>query len=137
MSVDGKIAELILRIQNASDGGKRLCPLVTNTRSYRDNCAGYAQKDNLLIEAINIISKTRNNWKYSVTKDSQGIADYIVYFQTRIMSEKVQISFHSFDSSLSRYVKNSFRIPWDHGCSRDSAIAAYTYYTQGSYGVEE
>ena len=138
MSIDGKIAELILRTQNASDGGKGgLYSLVTNTRSYRDNCAGYGQKDNLLIEAIRLIVKTHNNWKYAVTKDRQGIANYIVYFQTRIMGEKVQISFHSFDNSLSRYVKKSFRIPWDHGCSRDSAVAAYTYYTQGSYGVDE
>lgn len=137
MKIDGKIAELILRTQNASDGGKHFGCFYGSTRGIRDNCAGYPQKDLFMVKAIELIAKNHKvcHWKYSVTRtrDDYGYGCWIVYFQTRINGEKVQISFHTFNSTIDRYVKNSHRIKWDHGCSRDSAVTAYEYYTCGNY----
>ena len=140
MTLNGKIVELVLRTQNASDGGKRkkgqnIMVISDTRRGIRDNCGGYATKDNLMILAIEMIAKNHTDWKYAVKigKDQNGHTSFIVYFQTKIMGEKVQISFHSFNNNLRKYVNNSFRIKWDHGCSRDSAVYAYNYYTCGYY----
>lgn len=135
MNIDGKIAELILRTQNASDGGKNIS-YFKSQKARRDNLAGYAAKDKFLLLAINMIARNNSNcnWKYAVVQcnDFYNPA-FIVYFQTNIDCEKVQISFHSFNSDLQKYLKKSFRIKWDSGYSRESAEYAYSYYTNGQY----
>lgn len=129
MSINGKIAELVLRTQNASDGGKHKAYFVVGRRPGRDNCAGYPQKDRLLITTLGLIARGGSNWKYAVVPCRQyANPAYIVYFETRIAGEKVQVSFHSFNRELSRYTRNSFRIKWDEKDSRDSAVRAYRHY---------
>ena len=136
MNNNAKIAELILRIQNASDGGKNM-RFFESQKSATDNKAGYPQKDKLILEAIRLItsSKRNNDWKFAVTRSAvNGNNCFIVYFQTRINGEKVQISFHSFNRELARFIGRSFRIKWDHANSRESAVIAYNHYVpNGKY----
>ena len=136
MSVNSKIAELILRTQNASDGGKNIF-VMDSKKAIRDNCGGYATKDKLLLLAIEMIARNKGKckWKYAVVEanDQNGYNSIIVYFQTQIEGEKVQISFHSFNFDLRRFATNSFRIKWDRGDSRDSAIYAYKHFCNGNY----
>lgn len=129
MSINSRIAELILRTQNASDGGKDIIAVTNNSRGRRDNAAGYEVKDKFIKLAIDMIARNNTNWKYAV----RYCGDYkkpcwIVYFQTKINDEKVQISFHTFNETFRRFTGRSFRIPWDGGDSRKSAIRAYKYY---------
>lgn len=134
MATDKKIAEAILRAQTASDGGKGKKYLVCSKRSRRDYYAGYNAKDRHIMTAINLINSGHSNYKFAVFRDTQRVAKYIIYFQTVINGEKVQISFHSFDSSLERFLDKSFRIKWDRRNSRDSAVKAYRYYvSNGEY----
>ena len=127
MSVDSKIAEYILRAQNASDGGKGIDALVASRKSRRDNCAGYSVKDKYILCAMKLIISGDTAFKFAVTPDKEGIANYIVYFETKIGYEKLQVSFHTY-RNFSRYVNNSFRMKWDHASSRDSAQRMYDYY---------
>lgn len=133
-NVNGEIAELILRAQCGSDGGKKIINLVDTKKSIRDSYAGYAAKDRFVKTAIEMISRNKSDFQYAVTRDHQGIAYYIVYFQTKVDGEKVQTSFHSFDTSLGKYTKNSFRIKWDKKSSREAAVKMYIQYNpNGKY----
>ena len=135
MNINSRIATLILRSQNASDGGKHIDTLVTNRRSYRDNIAGYCVKDKYIIETICLISGHNTDFKYSVQKDHDGVAYYLVYFEVRINGEKFQVSFHSYNHELLRFINRGFRMKWDHGDSRWSAMQIYRHYVpNGEYG---
>ena len=127
MNKNAKIALDILRAQNASDGGKRIIELVDSKRSYRDNCAGYGVKDLLIQDAIKLICSGNTAFRFSVTRDKDEVANFIVYFETRIYGKKYQVSFHTF-ADMDKYVANSFRIKWDRGVSRHSAQVIYRHY---------
>lgn len=128
-SRDAKIAELVLRTQNASDGGKGIDDLVNSARSVTDNKAAYVQKDRLLLATIELINGGKSNWRFAVADCGDfSRRCWIVYFQTRINGEKVQVSFHTFNGEVERFRRNSFRIKWDHGDSRESAQLAYKFY---------
>lgn len=136
MSVNSKIAAHIVRAQAASDGGKGKAYNWHNSQKAKtDNNAGYAHKDPAILAAINLINCCKSNWKYAV----KNCYDYnrpawTIYFETRIEGEKIQISFHSFNSTFSKYVNNSFRTKWDEKDSHESAIFAYKYYAdKGKY----
>lgn len=130
--IDKEIAELILRCQNASDGGKGITELVSKGKSVRDNRHGYEGKDDFLFLVISMISKGKSDFRFAVTDG--GITPYLTYLETRINGKKFQVSFHSYDSRLERFKGKSFRIKWDHGSSRDSAIAIYRhYFPNGNY----
>ncbi len=128
-----KIAELILRAQTASDGGKDIS-WNTSRKAKRDNSAGYWHKDKFVSEAIRLILTTENDFKFAVVKDKEGKANFIVYFSTKVDGENYQVSFHSFNGKLARYCKKSFRISWDHWDSRESAKIIYRHYVpEGRY----
>ena len=133
--INKKIAELIVRAQNASDGGKHLYPLINSRRAYRDNCVGYRQKDKMILTAIKLIvaNKGKCDFKFAVVDDVERVAYYIVYFETKVNGEKVQVSFHSFDYHLRDFLTNSFRIKWDRKDSRKSAMLIYNAYSYGDY----
>lgn len=138
MNVNAKIASLILRAQNASDGGKNINVLSSVRRGYRDNAAGYGQKDVLIMNALTTICSTKSSFKFSVQKDSERVAYFLVYFETRIDGRKYQVSFHSYDERLRRFTKNSHRMKWDRGNSRESAANIYRHYVpNGTYLMEE
>ena len=134
MNKNAKVATLLIRAQCSSDGGKGNYTLVASRRSHRDNCAGYGNKDVMILDALRLISQGGTKFKYSVICDPQGVADYIVYFETRINGEKLQVSFHSFNPELEKYVRNSFRIKWDHSIARIAAVKIYTHFVaNGQY----
>ena len=133
-NIDKEIAELILRAQNASDGGKGIMELVSKGKSVRDNRRGYTGKDQFVFLAISMIVKGKSSFRFAVTDGE--ITPYLVYFETRISGKKFQVSFHSFDERLERFQGKSFRIKWDHGSSRDSAVAIYRHYCpHGQYAI--
>lgn len=134
-NIDARIATLILRAQNASDGGKHKHILICNERSYRDNCAGYGNKDVLVYEALNLIVRNRKNCNFKFSVTYGGVTPYLVYFETRINCEKFQVSFHSKDRRLRKFMSNSFRMKWDALDSRESAVRIYEHYVpNGEYG---
>ena len=135
MNKNARVATLILRAQCGSDGGKGKNFLVNNKRSHRDNCAGYACKDVCIYSALNLIVQGGTSFKFSVKRDGE-LALYLVYFETRVNGEKLQVSFHSYDSRLSRFSKNSFRMKWDMRGSRMSAIRIYSHYVKNGEYVD-
>lgn len=137
MAVNKKVAELILRAQNASDGGKNIDSLVlcTSEKTYRDNKHGYTGKDMFIMKAIEMIARNRKNtnFRYSVVYDGE-VAKYLVYFDTTINGKKYQVSFHSFDNDLERFVRKSFKTEWDKKDSRKAASEIYkAYFPNGRY----
>lgn len=131
-TLNKRIAETILRAQNASDGGKRIDLLVGSRKAYRDNCAGYRAKDKFIRIALRMIAGNpgKTDFRFAVVYDKENVADFLVYFECRnhANGEKRQVSFHSFDASLSHYVRKSFRMKWDHADSRQSACDIYGWF---------
>ena len=80
-NINVRISELILRAQNASDGGKGIDELVSSRKSYRDNCAGYAHKDRFVYLAVSMIASNKTDFRFAVTEDKDCVADFIVYFE--------------------------------------------------------
>lgn len=135
MTINGKIATLLLRAQNSSDGGKHKHIIINNRRSYRDNAAGYQSKDSFVWEAIDLICRNRKSCDFKFAVTDGHITPYLIYFETIINDKKLQVSFHSYDSRLSKFRKNSFRMKWDKADSRESALEIYhNYVKNGKYG---
>ena len=133
--INKKIASLLIRTRNCSDGGKdRMCMNPVSRTAKRDNCHGYRGKEDYLLLAINMISRNRKTvaFKYAVvynTEDDYYNAPlYIVYFSTHINGVPYQISFHSYDLRLERYVRKSFRIKWDRENGLESVKKIYSHY---------
>ena len=87
------------------------------------------------MEAIKLIAAHRADCDFKFVVTDGGVAPYLVYFETRIDGQKYQVSFHSFNHQLRRFMRNSFRCKWDRKDSRESALAIYWYYVpNGEYG---
>ncbi len=89
-----------------------------------DRCYCYGQKDLYIIKAINgILSGKNRDIRFYVTKCTE-INSYLVYFNFKIGAERRQISFHSFNNKLNRYLNGSqpCKTHWDKKSSRDAAI---------------
>ena len=133
--VNKKIAELILRAQNASDGGKLFSVISFSRKGLKDNHIGYKTKDACIAQAINLISKTgrQSAFRYFVTDDKTAAAYFMVYFETRVNGQKYQVSFHSYDNNLVKYVQKR-HTKWDQKDSRDSAVIIYRHFVpNGQY----
>ena len=133
-NVNKEIAELLLRCQNASDGGKCIRMLCSSKKSVTDNSHGYRAKDTFIMLMLGMIAdkNSESDFRFAVTPGD--CTPYLVYIQTRIDGKKYQVSFHSLDRRLERFMRKSFRIKWDHGNSRDSAITIYKHYVpNGTY----
>ena len=136
-NINAKIAETILRAQNASNGGKfnRYNDCSTfKGRNATDNMSGYDLKDTLIKQAISLISTGKSNFKFSVQEDTEGRARYIVYFNTNINGTKYQVSFHTFmNLRVSKYFTR-----WDRGyLSQDNAISIYKHYCPNGKYLEQ
>ena len=128
------IAELVLRAQCASDGGKGIKALVGSYKARTDNRAGYAVKDILIEEAVRLILSGESDYCFSVKDLENGM--YLIYFQTKIHGKNVQVSFHSYGTNTwAKYCNRGkgCELWWDHGSSRSSAEYAYSYYCRGYY----
>lgn len=122
-----QIASLLVGTQVASDSGKHIWQLYDCLNKKFGNFfrKGYFGKDANIRKLLNIIEKYHpDDIHYFVVKDCDKIARFIVYFDYKVDNKRFQISFHSFDMELKRYLrknKNSVA-SWDHGNSRKNAF---------------
>ena len=133
-----KLSYLLLRAQNASDGGKgQFHCNVSSKKAIIDNKTGYALKKACVYEAINVIN-TDNEvpFHYVITTDVKKHAKFIVYFEGKIGDksyQSYQIAFHSNDERLSQYIDGR-EVIWKKKSSRKSVEAIYRYYfPSGNY----
>lgn len=119
----------IVLAQVASDGGKYIRELVDEINGSLKEPAqkawdrGYQIKDILLEQACKIVARHHDNdIRFFVTKDKQGVAKFIVYFDIKINDKKWQASFHSFSASWAKWEQVSVpsRGHWDHKDSRET-----------------
>ena len=133
---DRYAARHIILAQSASDGGKydweeakkRKIPrfLIPSDphACKRAWTQGYPAKDEHILCALREIARRRGacGIRFFVRPDGD-IARYLVYFTFKIEGERYQISFHSFDDRLRRFIKAGDRTHhtrWDHKISRDA-----------------
>lgn len=131
---DRYAARHIILAQSASDGGKYdweeaeiprfLIPSDPHACK-RAWTRGYPAKDEHILCAVREIARRRgaSGIHFYVTVDSERIAKYLVYFTFKIEGERYQVSFHSFDDRLRRFIKagdRSHHTRWDHKISRDA-----------------
>ena len=97
-----------IRSQLVSRSISKIRPLIDEARRN-----GYSAKDVHVKRAITKIAKSNNkDIRFSVIKDEEEVAIFIVYFDFRLDGRREQVSFHSFDHSLQKFVKNSERSSW-------------------------
>lgn len=133
--MDMKIAQLLYSAQYASDCAKDIYRLNEEyVLSSRNICkySGYYYKDIFIAKAINEICKSRGNTNFSfyVCRDLEGIAKYLVYFNAKLNEIKYQVSFHSFDDSLTRFItkRNIHKTKWDKKVSNEACENIIRYY---------
>lgn len=132
MRTDARVAELILRAQNASDGGKGISCIGYGRKAQKDNHKAYLSKDSLIYEAVKTILYNKNkncSFRFGVTRATTGYAPYIIYFSCQIKGgEKYQVSFHSYSRMWEQFIKTSHHVMWDRKDSRQAAITLYKYF---------
>lgn len=123
-----EMARLLVLAQASSDEGKninRLSCLLPN-RLYEKACCGYLMKDVCIYELIQLIAKHhQKDIHFFVTKDEQKVSKYIVYFDIVFGGNRCQISFHSFDGRLKRFLAGSRKSHVEWACWESSRENAY------------
>lgn len=137
MPLDGRVAKAIILAQTASDGGKQLRKRYKlgqeeiiyslfgreSTKAYKN---GYKAKDAFVTAAIERIARNKNSgFRFFVTAcNEKENARFLVYFDYYIEDKKFQISFHSRDDTLKKYLKGCKKshTEWDKGNSRQNCI---------------
>ena len=127
MTQTERIGKLIRLAQIASDGGKSIrTSLIRTEEEEMVYLAGYSAKDTLILQAIQLIARSKDRtYRFSVTEgpDQNGNTSFIVYFDFKIEGKREQISFHSFNKKLRKFVKNSRASTWSKDTSsRETAI---------------
>lgn len=123
-----EMARLLVLAQASSDEGKnisKLSYLLTN-KLYEKACNGYSEKDRCIYELIQLIARyPQKDVHFYVCKDEQKVAKYIVYFDVVFNGHKAQISFHSFDGRLKRFLTGSRKSHVEWACWESSRQNAY------------
>ena len=131
------IARKIALAQRASDFGKYyklsddaisdsvvLGSLLGDSDDNRAYKYGYRMKDQAILDAVMGISHNPNSgFHFRVTIDDEKLARFIVYFDFRVIDERIQVSFHSFDKRLARYVEKARSGHWDRSSARKACIS--------------
>lgn len=117
-----KIARFIYLAQAGSDAGKGIYELpAPDFKSWRD---GYAAKDRYILLAITAICREKSrDFRFSVNRgaDQNGQPSFIVYFDFKVCGKREQVSFHSFNNELWKYVRKSRKSTWSKDrSSRDT-----------------
>ena len=102
-----EIAKLIVIAQASSDVGKGIIDLyrLLDRKLQRKAQWGYPVKDQAILELLCIISgHPQKDVHFYVCRDTDRIASYIVYFDFMLGCDKVQVSFHSFDKRIERFI---------------------------------
>lgn len=114
------IAKAIIAAQMCSDAGKGLFRLKNQKLAYKAK-KKYPQKDTEILKAIEQINRLNNTGFYYSVKHDYDIAYYIVYFNFQLDGKRKQISFHSFDRRLEKFVSSKCSTRWDKKDSREAA----------------
>jgi hypothetical protein len=102
-----EIAKLIVIAQASSDVGKGINDLyrLLDEKLKRKAKCGYPVKDLAIYELLCIISgHPQKDVHFYVCRDADKIALYVVYFDFMLGCDKVQVSFHSFDKRIERFI---------------------------------
>ena len=118
--INKKISELICNAQIASDAGKGIYELkFNNTKQSFSERGKYKVKDIYISKALYFIRKNKTSFNYYIEEkpDQNGYPSYITYFETKIESERIQISFHSpkrkADEMIKQNVGTGRKCRWD------------------------
>lgn len=148
-NLNRKIAKSLVLAQISSDAGKykrneeifeayapkkvmtdswgNRCEYFGNAETEKSTRKGYKAKDDYIRNALRLISgyPEKSIFRFYVCEDTQQIAKYIVYFDVKIDGKRMQISFHSFDVGLRKYLNGSkaSKVRWDRRSSAETAIA--------------
>ena len=129
------IATLLIRAQNASDGGKGRSVFVGSEKAAQDNAAGYVVKDSCIREAIKLIQEHNTVFRLYITKDWGYNARYIVTFATSLEGCPLWVTFHC---NMGELCPNCKKRP-KHGDlipSREAAACIYRHFCPlGGYCV--
>lgn len=123
-----EIAKLIVLAQASSDEGKGIKDLSALLRKdlNRKALRGYEEKDRAVNSLLGLLSRyPRKDIHFYVCRDADKVADYIIYFDFMMGSEKVQVSFHSFDKRNERFVVGSRKSRTDWRSDLASRDVAY------------
>lgn len=136
-----QVATNVYKAQVASDYAKRIYEIHYDEKID----ATYHGKDVYIIRAIEtIIHKKNTGFSFYVTIDDvmsadRGCIHYIVYFNFSIGGEKYQVSFHSLNAELGKYLKKDgtiHAVAWDEESSRDTCVLL-KYYMDHVCGKED
>ena len=122
------IATLLIRAQNASDGGKGKVCFTGSEKAASDNAAGYIVKDACIREAIKLIQEHNTVFQYYLMKNyGDRKTRYFVTFVTSIDGKQdLWVTFH-----LKNGVPNCKHRPRYHGepvASGEAAACIYRYF---------
>ena len=113
------VARYIIYAQISSDAGKNiydLNDLLPDGKGYCLCKAKYDAKDWYIKDAVDTICKSKSHptgFTFFVT-DGGKISPYLIYFSFKLHGKRYQISFHSFDRYLSRFMsQKNIYIRWD------------------------
>lgn len=124
-----QIARLLLLAQAASDEGKGktlLSSLIVENKTRALAEDGYSEKDIAIMELVQLLSRyPQRDCHFYVCKDAQKVAHYIVYFDVVFNGRRCQISFHSFDGRLKRFLSGSCNSHVEWSCWESSRENAY------------
>ena len=125
------IKACIVQAQIASDIAKDCYNDAYNKKAW------YRLKDKSIYKACHEISKShgKSDIKFSVQNDKDNIANFIVYFNFKINNKKQQISFHTYNDKLERFV-SPYNTRWDKKCSRDAALLLWSE-TKRYYNLDD
>lgn len=127
---DSKIALLLLRAQNASNGGKGIPALSNSQEAIADNVAGYPCKYACIKEALSLVQDS--SFKCYIVRDYARKARCIITFETYVEGVKLWISFHCncpFAFNCKRRPSHGNLLP-----SEEAAKIVYKYYVpNGTY----
>lgn len=105
-----ELAKQIVLAQASSDVGKGIYELYSRLLPRLARCAlyGYAKKDTCILNALDILSRhPMKDIHFYAVKDHDRVAKYLVYFDFMLDSHKVQISFHTYNDHVKKFVTGS------------------------------
>lgn len=123
-----EIAKLLVLAQAGSDEGKNISDLsfALKQKLYDKAWIGYPEKDRAIYELIQLIRRyPQKDIHYYVCRDTQKVSKYIVYFDVCYKKQFRQISFHSFDSRLGKYLSGCRKSHTEWACWQSSRDNAY------------
>lgn len=124
-----EMARLLVLAQAGSDEGKNIsCLSELLPKKLYEKAAwnGYVLKDICIYELVKLISRyPQKDIHFFVTKDEQKVSKYIVYFDVVFGGNRRQISFHSFDGRLKRFLNGSRKSHVKWACWESSRENAY------------